>query len=54
MRMRATSGTGAVRFGVAGCRSRNNSTRARIEKITAVIIDPIKASEELLRFNQPR
>jgi hypothetical protein len=54
MRMRATSGTGAVRFGVVGCRSRNNSNRARIEKITAVIIDPIKASGELLRFNQPR
>src|SRR4029453_12990195 len=54
MRMRATSGKGAVRFGVVGCRSRNNSNRARIEKITAVIIDPIKASGELLRFNQPR
>jgi hypothetical protein len=32
----------------------NNSRRARSEKITVVIIDPIKASGELLRFNQPR
>src|SRR5438477_246617 len=45
---------GAVRFGVEGCRSTNNSNKARIEKITTVIIDPMKASGELLRFNQPR
>jgi len=44
----------AVRFGVEGCRSRNNSNRARNEKIRALIIDPMKASKELLRFSQPR
>jgi len=39
---------------VEGCRSRNNSNTASSEKITTAIVDPMKASGELLRFNQPR
>jgi hypothetical protein len=54
VRIRAVSGKGAVRFDVVGCRSRNNSNRASIENIAAATIDPIKASGELLRFNQPK
>src|SRR5262249_44731184 len=37
-----------------GWRSTNNSNRARSEKITTAMIDPMKASGELLSFNQPR
>src|SRR6476620_2512370 len=54
MRMRAVSGNGAVRFGVDGWRSANNSSRARSEKITTVIDAPMKESGEYVRFNQPK
>ena len=54
MRMRAINGMGAVRLGVDGRRSAINSKTARSEKITTVIVDPMKANGEPLRFIQPR
>src|SRR6266404_3621223 len=54
MRMRASKGAGAVRFGVLGNLSATNSPIARSENIAAANVDPIKARGEVCRFNHPR
>jgi hypothetical protein len=43
-----------LEFGFANRRSPINSTIARNEKITTVIVAPMKASGELLRSSHPR
>ena len=52
--MRAIKGTGAVRFGIIGSLSATNSPIASTENIPTAVVDPMNASGDPCRFNQPR
>jgi hypothetical protein len=52
--MRAINGAGAVRFDIIGSLSAINSPIASTENIATATVDPMNASGEPCRFNQPR
>ena len=52
--MRAINGAGVVRFGIIGSLSAINSPIASRESIATAVVDPMNASDDACRFNQPR